>query len=324
MFLKKLLFLFLLFQLCTNTLWSSNLISSQIQVDFSIPYTEAYTPNSVIVPFTSIGGLIILKGRVNSDEGNFILDTGANGLVLNDFYFTPDRSLASERGVGLSGKTSVLGALAVDSFHFDQLTFPNTAAQTINLQHLENRKRTKILGLIGYDILKDFEIMIDYRRRILTFSKTDKFGNIMTTLPHTINKVDSFLFKLGNHIPVITLKVQGKTKRMGIDTGAEYNLLNIRRSKNIMSNFKILKTIEINTTGKPVDALAGKLYRVALKEKYKCGGMSTVLINFRHLENIYNTKLDGILGYEFLAPWLFSINYKKQKLFLHKLEYIRP
>ena len=38
----------------------------------------------------------------------------------------------------------------------------------------------------------------------------------------------------------------------------------------------------------------------------------------------YNVDLDGILGFEFLSPLLFSINYKKQKLYLHQLKVINP
>jgi hypothetical protein len=306
--------------LCNEPLPTTN-----VSVDFSIPYSFLISPNSVIIPFNAVSGLVVIKGSVNQIEGNFIVDSGANGLVLNNRYFKPDRLLANSEGVGVSGSTSEVGIAKLDSLNVDELVFLNTKAQTIDLRQLENRKKTRILGLIGYDILKDFEIMFDYRQRFLTFSKTDKKGNILTTLPHTNDKVDSVSFNMGNHLPIIEVKVGNKKKIMGIDTGAEYNMLNIKRSKNIMSNFKILKTIEITGAGKkPIEALAGKLYRVVLKKKYKCGGMSTVTANFKDIERIYGTRLDGILGYEFLAPWIFSINYKKKQLFLHKLEFNRP
>lgn len=294
-------------------------------VHFSIPFVDQYSATSVIVPFNNLGGLIVVKARVNHIEGNFILDTGASGLVLNNRYFEPDRLSSDLEGIGLSGATSELGEITLDSFSVDELIFEKAYAQTIDLQQLELRKKTKIFGLIGYDLLKNYEIMFDYRARFLTFSQTDRYGHILTPLPHTFDKVDSLDFVLGNHIPVIEVKVFKKKKRMGIDTGAEHNLLNIKRSKNILSNFKVLKTIEITgTSNKKVDALAGRLYRLSIKERYKCAGMSTVLVNMRHLEKIYQTKLDGILGYEFLAPWLFSINYKKQRIFMHKLEFVSP
>ncbi len=49
-----------------------------------------------------------------------------------------------------------------------------------------------------------------------------------------------------------------------------------------------------------------------------------IILNMDNLNSIYQSKLDGILGFEFLSPWLFSINYKKQKLYLHQLKVINP
>ncbi len=295
------------------------------KVALSIPHSNQYISNSVIIPFKSLGGLIILTATVDGMEGNFILDTGANGLVLNNHYFEADRLLADRKGIGLAGAAEDLGEVRLDSIQIDAIHFDGVIAQTIDLRQLENRKNTRILGLIGYNLLKGFEIMLDYRRDIVTFSRVDKRGNIMTELPHTTNKVDTIAFSMGKHIPIIEVQINGKTKRMGVDTGAEYNLYNIQRSKPIMNNFKILKTIEIANAGEQtIQALAGKLFRVVLLDRYRCAGMSTVLINFKHLNAIYGTSLDGILGYEFLAPWLFSINYRKQEIYLHKIEFRTP
>lgn len=295
------------------------------KVELSIPHSTQNASNSVIVPFKSLGGLIILTATVDGVEGNFILDTGANGLVLNNQYFEADRLLADRKGIGLAGAAEDLGEVHLDSIQIDAIHFDGVIAQTIDLRKLENRKKTRILGLIGYRLLKDFEIMLDYRRDIITFSSVDNRGNILTVLPHTQHKVDTISFAMGNHIPIIEVQINGRTKRMGVDTGAEYNLYNIQRSKPIMKNFKILKTIEIANAGEQtIQALAGKLFRVVLLDRYRCAGMSTVLINFRHLNAIYGTSLDGILGYEFLAPWLFSINYQKREIYLHKIEFRTP
>ncbi len=320
--LKKLIWL-ILATCCLSPRLKADVLT--VEVDFTIPVIHQLGPDAVIIPFTPLGGLIMLKAKVNGEEGNFILDTGANGLVLNDRYFQPDRLLRDVEGVGLSGQTSRLGVKRTDAFDLDELQFPNARAETIDLSQLETRKRRRILGLIGYDLLKEFEIMFDYRQRFLTFSRVDKNGDQLIALPHTVFKIDSVDFELGHHIPVIEVKVGGRKKRMAIDTGAEYNLLHVKRSRKLMKHFKILSTLDITGTGqRSVEALAGKLYRVVLKERYKCGGMSTVITNLKELESIYHTKLDGILGYEFLAPWLFSINYRKERVFLHKLTYVSP
>jgi len=287
-------------------------------VDFSIPTPGQYSPNSIIVPFVFNGGLVIVKARVDQMEGNFIIDTGASGLILNERYFTPDQHLADLQGLSLGGNTAPVGGVRLDSFALEELTFQQTKAQTLDLSSIEHSKKTRILGLIGYSILKDFEILFDYRQRILTFSETDQDGNVLSPLPHTLHKADSLSFRFGNFIPLIEVKVNNKVKWMGMDTGAEYNLLNVKRCKDILSVFSIKKTISIANPGrKKVEALVGKLSRMILKDKYRCGAMSTVLTNLKDLETVYECKLDGILGYDFFATWLVSINYKKQQLYLH-------
>jgi hypothetical protein len=48
------------------------------------PYGDFKT---LIVPFKKVGNLIVVEAQIDSVYGNFILDTGAPGLVLNKTYF---------------------------------------------------------------------------------------------------------------------------------------------------------------------------------------------------------------------------------------------
>ncbi len=138
-------------------------------------------------------------------------------------------------------------------------------------------------------------------------------------------KKDSLSFTLGNFIPVIDVMVNGVKKKFGIDSGAEINLLDLKKSKDIMAQFQPIKTIRLTgSDGKESDVLAGRLYKLSILEKYRCASMATVLINMDNLNKIYASNLDGILGFEFLSPWLFSINYKKQKLYFHQLKVVNP
>ncbi|GLR16973.1 hypothetical protein GCM10007940_15880 [Portibacter lacus] len=288
-------------------------------------FSQALTQDvySSIVPFNYYQSLIILKAKIGDQEGNFILDTGANGLVLNSQYFSPT-SVSNHTAYGISGEVSKIGKSEVEEMEMEQLVFHDLEAENIDLTEIENKKNIKILGLIGYDVIKDYEIMLNYRERYVTFSKLDDQGEMILKLPHTQEKIDSFSFTLGNFIPVIEVKIGDESKRMGIDTGAEYNVLDNKRNRNVLENFKVINRINISgADGKQKQALAGILYRLKLSEKYKCASMATILTNMNYLNQIYGTNLDGILGHGFLAPWIFSINYKQKKIYLHKIYYGR-
>lgn len=289
---------------------------------FSIPVTSE--KNGYIIPFILKGGLIIIQANINDSIGNFVVDTGADGLVLNSQHFigTADDS---RKYYGVSGRGKSLSVSYNNQIAMDNLNFINIDADVVDLSSIEYNKDIKILGLVGFSLLSDFEIMFNYRGRFISLSRVDIKGNVIDPMPFILDKKDSLSFTLGNFIPVIDVMVNGVKKKFGIDSGAEINLLDLKKSKDIMAQFQPIKTIRLTgSDGKESDVLAGRLYKLSILEKYRCASMATVLINMDNLNKIYASNLDGILGFEFLSPWLFSINYKKQKLYLHQLKVINP
>src|SRR5688500_8317789 len=61
--------------------------------------------STCIIPFSRAGNLILIKGRADTTEGNFILDTGAPHLVLNITYFRnyPSTVIADAEQAGITG-----------------------------------------------------------------------------------------------------------------------------------------------------------------------------------------------------------------------------
>ncbi len=62
----------------------------------------------------------------------------------------------------------------------------------------------------------------------------------------------------------------------------------------------------------------GRLKGVLLGDQYRCSSMQTLLMDLSPLERVYGTRLDGILGTEFLAPWIFTINYRTGMLYVNR------
>lgn len=280
--------------------------------------------NGFIVPFNLNGGLIIIQAKINDSIGNFVIDTGAEGLVLNSQHFKGVKD--DTRGYyGVSGRGKTLTVSYDNNIAVEGLDFQDVNADVVDLSFIELKKDIKILGLIGYELLKEFEIMFNYRGRFISLSRVDNKGHLIDPMPFILDKKDSLSFNLGNFIPVIDVTVNGTKKKFGIDSGAEINLLDLKRSKDIMTQFSPIRTIKLTgSDGKDSEVLAGRLYRVAILEVYRCATMATVLMNMDNLNRIYKSNLDGIVGFEFLSPWLFSINYKKQMLYLHQLKVINP
>ncbi|MEM9259458.1 MAG: retropepsin-like aspartic protease [Bacteroidota bacterium] len=280
-------------------------------------------PTSIVVPFIDNQGLILIRGQVGKQTGHFILDTGANGLVLNNAHFSSYNS-AGKRAYGLQGEVAA-GRLSVPGFTLGPLRFGAASAQVIDLHRIEDRTKHKLLGLIGYRVLEAYEITLDYRMQEIIFTPLDAVGKPLAPLAHAAKKVDSLGFSLAKFLPVITVSIDGQPRRMGIDTGAEYNLLDLEVAKRLGPNFKQTGSVKLySSDGRINTQPAGKLARLVLGKRYKCGRMGTLLVDFKHFDKIYQTQLDGILGKEFLAPWIFSINYRKRLLYIHEMRFVPP
>ena len=64
------------------------------------PYADFTT---LVVPIKRAGNLIIVEAQVDSVEGNFVLDTGAPYLVLNETYFRDSPKNEDSEATGVTG-----------------------------------------------------------------------------------------------------------------------------------------------------------------------------------------------------------------------------
>ena len=76
-------------------------------------------PSDLEIPFNRAGNLILLKGKVDSIEGNFILDTGAPGLVLNITYFRHYPTQVAEERSGVTGVLAAAAQTTINHFSFE-------------------------------------------------------------------------------------------------------------------------------------------------------------------------------------------------------------
>jgi len=125
--------------------------------------------STCIIPFSRAGNLILIKAKADTAEGNFVLDTGAPGLVLNLTYFRKYAAMTEPDGDngGITGTADGGGHVMVDSLAFGGIHCYHIEADRINLGHIENSKHVKILGLLGMQLFSRFEMIIDYEKNLL-------------------------------------------------------------------------------------------------------------------------------------------------------------
>lgn len=269
------------------------------------------------IPFKLIGHLIVVEGNILNQKGNFIIDTGSEKLILNKVHF-PFRSGKNS----IASASGVLGTIEspirkrVDSLTLQKLIIQKTNADIINLYHIEKSKNFKLLGIIGYNILKDFEVFIDLHLNQITLTKVDKYGNRLDSRKFLERIVDSVEFKLRKHTIVLNATIGSKKLKLGLDSGAEFNQISKSVNKRVLQSFTSFRRIfVIGASNRKSEVLVGKLNNLKLKDSLSLMPMNTVLINFTGMYDAYGAFLDGVLGYEFLRQKRTIINYRKEKLY---------
>ncbi len=288
-----------------------------------IIFTNAETLNSntTRIPFKVIDQLIVVEAELLDKKGNFIIDTGSETLILNSTHFKVSfRSYkdAKEKS-GINGRIDGAEEKFLNEFRLMNLRLSKMNADVIDLSHIEKTKKMNLLGIIGYSILKDFEIFIDMHLNQITLSRVDRNGERLTKNVYAETIIDSTDFKLKKHTIVLQARVGGRKVKFGLDTAAEFNQLNKDIDPIILEYFYPSRKLKLSgASGKKIEVLAGKLYRVSLTDAIYFGPMKTVVANLRKMNEAFGTHLDGVLGFEFFAQKRTIINYKKRKLYFIK------
>ena len=250
------------------------------------------------------GGIILVEATLNNTVQTFVLDSGAPGLVLNNYFHKKGKK---EQMTGISG-TAEAFAVMVEDFVWAGITYPKMEAISMDLSHLESMTKRKISGLIGYELIKDFEIFLDYEGKAIQIKSV---GNYSKEKHHPLV---SFPLSFENHLPVIKAKIGKENLRLGLDTGAEINVLDKRLSSQIAemtSEPQVYRKIYgVGNNDEPAQLIkvsVTKLERATYRE------MNYVLTDFSSILS-GGTNIDGILGFPFLSSCKFSIDFKTQQL----------
>lgn len=273
-----------------------------ITVFMKSPYRE--------IPFQLLNGMIMVEAIINHQNGYFILDTGAPMLVVNESRFRG--SPRSSTAAGCSGVFQV-GEHTIRHFSWAGIEQYELKALTTDLSHLEVATGKKILGLIGFNLLRNQELFIDYeQRRIILFSP-DK-----NPLHRILNPIYTSTLSMYHHLPVIEFRIDGRPFRFGLDTGSESNLID--RCKLALLNKSLIDTIK----EEEIQGLDKKIRRVPVIqvsnstwEGMAVDQLEYLVTDLCHLKDRrHPDSLDGLLGFNFFKPLKISINYRERKFYL--------
>jgi hypothetical protein len=276
-----------------------------------------------ILPFSRAGNLILIKAKADDIEGSFILDTGAPGLILNMTYFRDypiTESYDGSESGGITGSVAAYGHTMVKQLSFGAVHYFKVEADRINLGHIENSKGIKIFGLLGVQLFKQFEMIIDYENSEIHLHHITKKQRkdyqhpmLADTSTYSVFPIDLLQNKILTYG-----RVGNKKLTFLVDTGAESNVIDSRLSENVLDNVVITRRMVLNGAGnKKIDALYGDMSNLKIGER-AITGMPVLVTNLEKMCYAYDRCLDGMLGFDFLSMHKIGFNFVKRKMYIWK------
>jgi hypothetical protein len=128
------------------------------------------------INFFSIAHIPVIEGQINGKVAYFIVDTGASCSILNEsvakYYGFKTMLILDEQLMGLNGSAKIKTAYDY-SITLSVLKIKGVVFRTRQIDELveviRNNERIAIAGIIGSDVLKKYQMGIDFRTNKISF-----------------------------------------------------------------------------------------------------------------------------------------------------------
>ena len=279
-----------------------------------------------VVSFKLINNLIIFPIEVNGKELNFILDSGVGATILFNINTKDSLQLNNVKKIKLKGLGSEEAIDAILSKN-NRFSFKNIVSQNQNLYvvfddsfDLSSKLGLTIHGIIGYEILKDFVIKINYNLKKITFYKPETYNYKKCKKCETFNLE---LFKLKPYIN-IGAKLDSLTNeitpvKLLIDSGGSDAMWLF---ENTHPNIVVPKKFFIDFLG---EGLSGTIHgkRAFIKGlvlgKFELRNPTVSFPDSISIANALKFKeRNGSIGASILNRFIVIFDYKNEKLTLRK------
>ncbi|HKQ99401.1 MAG TPA: aspartyl protease family protein [Pyrinomonadaceae bacterium] len=279
------------------------------------------------VKFRLAGGaqpLILVPASVNESEPHeFILDTGAGISLL-----TPElaerfgvAATDSKEAMGVGGKVTIsLGVarlLEVGESRVENIQ----VAITDELHRIGAVIGARVEGNIGYNFLKEFSLTIDYQSSTLSLTRVSKeasgAGAAAAGMRATATAARAELkFKLAHPSkPLILLPVfidGGGPYIFATDTGASSTVVSPELAE--MLGIHRTDIPEVTGAGGAMQASTGVLRSLGVGDALVENLPVVIVPSLGMISQAVGTKLDGIIGYNFLKEFRVTIDYPNETL----------
>ncbi len=279
------------------------------------------TENVEIFSFGVSKKMILIEAEVDGKKGLFLFDTGASHLTLNKKYFQ-DKKVINQVGetTNILEHRVPLQAVKIKQFQLGGIQRKQLLCPITDLSKLENSLGYPILGLIGYDIIKNYRVHLDYiDHLLLLYPKNEDSSGYETQPDYTLD------FNLCGHLPVLETNIGLKQKiYLGLDSGASINVLD-KSWQNKVEDIA-LRTNKLRFTGAAAGIKEGDYVvfeKMTIDEQFDLK-MPGILLTTVGIPTHKCVRIDGLIGIDLFTCKRLAIDYEAGKLHIWLQEGMKP
>jgi predicted aspartyl protease len=277
-------------------------------------------PPASEIEFRLAGGLqpLILVPAVVNGVGPlpFILDTGAGPCLLAP-------ALARRAGIEITGREEAAGAggpMAIELGTAGTVTLASQevsnvpVAVTDELARIGQAIGVAVEGGLGFGFLRHFRLTIDYGRRRLSLERPGEGAGPL--------RAGEVVFRLAadeKPLVLVPVRMAGEGPfSFAVDTGASTTVVSPELARQL--GIRGARVAKVTGGGGRLSGLSGRTGPVGVGSA-EVEEMDVVVGPFlTPLSEVVGTKLDGILGYNFLRRFRVTLDYPSARLGLMPVE----
>lgn len=138
-----------------------------------IKKTLSPSQSMTTIDMTIRGTYLIVDAKLNGDSRKFILDGSSNKTLLNSKYIHENR-MRAKRIKNVSVEPTNSSIRKNNSIDFYGIKLNSFNIETMDMSYIENTTGIKIYGIIGYDLVKSYDLVFNYKKHTITLFNPKK------------------------------------------------------------------------------------------------------------------------------------------------------
>lgn len=143
---------------------------------------RASTRSITTIAMIKKGSYLIVDAKLNGVTRKFILDGSSERTLLNSKYLYPAKDVSGKikrHPVSTTGSH----VRKDKSVEFNGIKLNLSETETMDMSYIEDATGFKIYGIVGYDLIKYFDLVFDYKGKTITLFNHGKLKGSPSPAP---------------------------------------------------------------------------------------------------------------------------------------------